>query len=93
MCNDKYLKIYLQDLWRCSFLKINLNRITINIIVDGIMYPLSYVYGQTNKKTPAKVLINSKATGYPVLFAISVCDNLSCLKVIISLAESSDPFL
>jgi hypothetical protein len=46
-----------------------------------------------NKKTPAKVLTNSKATGYPVLFAISGCDNLSCLKVIISLAETSDPFL
>ena len=45
------------------------------------------------KKTPAKVLASSKATGHPVLFAISVCDNLRCQKVIISLAVSSDPFL
>jgi hypothetical protein len=32
--------------------------------------------------------MKSKAMGYPVLFAISVCDILRCLKVIISLTES-----
>jgi hypothetical protein len=45
------------------------------------VYLCSYVQGE-EKKTPTKVLTNSKASGYPVLFAISVCDNLSCLKVI-----------
>jgi hypothetical protein len=46
---------------------------------------------QNTKWSP--VLINSKAKEYPVLFAVSVCTNLSCVKVIISLAESSNPFL
>lgn len=50
--------------------------------MDVIVYPCSYVQGGRKKKTPAKVQTYSKATGYPVLFAISVCDNLSYLKVI-----------
>jgi hypothetical protein len=61
-------------------LKINVNRITINISLDVIRHPCSWGYGPIHKMVPYMGLINSKAKEHPVLFAVSVCDNLSVCK-------------